>query len=94
MILGDLILIICPQDRNRGGGDKNNMLLFNSAIQAHDLEEIPLKGRTFTWSNMQEAGCATIGEIGLGFHPTRLDHTIPKYYGSSHVKTRFRSYSY
>ena len=29
------------------------MLLFNSIIQAHDLEEIPLKGRAYTWSNMQ-----------------------------------------
>jgi hypothetical protein len=29
------------------------MMLFSSAIQALDLEEIPLKGRSYTWSNMQ-----------------------------------------
>jgi hypothetical protein len=27
---------------------------FNIVIQSHDLEEIPLKGRAFTWSNMQD----------------------------------------
>jgi hypothetical protein len=29
-------------------------MLFNSLIQLHDLEEIPLKGRAYTWSNMQD----------------------------------------
>jgi hypothetical protein len=36
-------------------GDTNNMMSFNTVIQAHDLEEIPLKDRSFTWSNMQDA---------------------------------------
>jgi hypothetical protein len=30
------------------------MMNFSSAIQALVLEEIPLKGRNFTWSNMQD----------------------------------------
>jgi hypothetical protein len=55
MILGDFNLIRAPEDRNRPGGDSNNMMAFNSVIQAHDLEEIPLKGRNYTWSNMQDA---------------------------------------
>lgn len=46
-------MIRSTEDRNRSGGNVNNMLLFNSLIQAHDLEEIPLKGRAYTWSNMQ-----------------------------------------
>jgi hypothetical protein len=54
MITGDFNLIRDPLDRNRAGGDINNMLLFNSVIQVHDLEEIPLKGRAHTWSNMQD----------------------------------------
>jgi hypothetical protein len=45
MILGDFNLMRNPNDRNRIGGDTNNMLLFNTVIQAHDLEEIPLKAR-------------------------------------------------
>jgi hypothetical protein len=30
------------------------MLLFNRIISQLDLVEIPLKGRAFTWSNMQD----------------------------------------
>jgi hypothetical protein len=54
MVMGDFNLIRNPGDRNRSGGDSNNMLLFNTVIQVHDLEEIPLKGRSYTWSNMQQ----------------------------------------
>jgi endonuclease/exonuclease/phosphatase family metal-dependent hydrolase len=55
MILGDFNQIRAPEDRNRPKGDINNMMSFNIVIQAHDLEEIPLEGRSFTWSNMQDA---------------------------------------
>ena len=51
--MGDFNLIRDSFDRSRPGGDTNNMLAFNSVIQAHDLEEISLKGRAFTWSNLQ-----------------------------------------
>jgi hypothetical protein len=54
MILGDFNLIRCPENRNRAGGDNNNMLLFNNIIQHLDLEEIPLKGRAYSLSNMQQ----------------------------------------
>jgi hypothetical protein len=53
MLVGDFNLIREPENRSRPGGDNNNMLYFNTVIQAHDLEEIPLKGRSYTWSNMQ-----------------------------------------
>jgi exonuclease III len=55
IIMGDFNLIRSTEDRNRPGGNINNMLLFNSLIQHHDLEEIPLKGRSYTWSNMQNS---------------------------------------
>ena len=45
MILGDFNLMRSPDNRNRPGGDANNMFKFNSIIQHLDLEEIPLKGR-------------------------------------------------
>jgi hypothetical protein len=45
MILGDFNLMRNPNDRYRIGGDTNNMLLFSTIIQAHDLEEIPLEAR-------------------------------------------------
>src|ERR1041384_2466831 len=52
--MGDFNFIITPDDRNRPGGDINDMLLFNEAINNLGLVELPLKGRQFTWSNMQE----------------------------------------
>jgi hypothetical protein len=54
MILGDFNLIRALEDRNRPRGDTNNMMSFNSVIQAHDLAESPLKGRNFTWSNIRD----------------------------------------
>jgi hypothetical protein len=54
IIMGDFNMIRSNTDRNRPGGNTNNMLRFNSIIQEHDLEEIPLKERNYTWSNMQD----------------------------------------
>ena len=54
LILGDFNLFRIPQNRNRDGGDINNMIMFNSIIQQLDLEEIPIKSRAYTWSNMQD----------------------------------------
>jgi endonuclease/exonuclease/phosphatase family metal-dependent hydrolase len=54
MFTGDFNIMRSPSNRNRPGGDHNHMLLFNNIIQHLDLEEIPLKGRSYSWSNMQD----------------------------------------
>lgn len=54
LIMGDFNYIRGPENRNKDGGDHNNMMVFNNMIMAQDLVEIPLKGRAFTWSNMQD----------------------------------------
>jgi hypothetical protein len=54
MLVGDFNFYRSSQDRNRGRGNYNDMEIFNSIISHHGLMEIPLKGRNFTWSNMQE----------------------------------------
>jgi hypothetical protein len=53
-VLGDFNFIREPSNRNKPGGDVNDMLLFNEAISNLGLVELPLKGRKFTWSNMQQ----------------------------------------
>lgn len=55
MVLGDFNYIRYPHNRNRVGGSLNDMFLFNEAMNSQALVEIPLKGKNFTWSNMQEA---------------------------------------
>lgn len=55
LVLGDFNYIRYPHNRNREGGNIQDMLQFNEAINQLALFEIPLKGRSFTWSNMQTA---------------------------------------
>jgi hypothetical protein len=54
LVLGDFNFMRKPSDMNKPGGDVNEMLLFNEAISNLGLVELPLKGRKFTWSNMQQ----------------------------------------
>lgn len=55
ILMGDFNFIRNPSDRNRPGGDANEMLLFNDAISNLGLVELPLQGRKFSWSNMQQS---------------------------------------
>uniref|UniRef100_A0A8R7QRY1 Uncharacterized protein n=1 Tax=Triticum urartu TaxID=4572 RepID=A0A8R7QRY1_TRIUA len=53
LLYGDFKYIRAPDNRNKPGGDANDMLTFNDFIQSQALVELPLKGRQYTWSNMQ-----------------------------------------
>lgn len=55
LLVGDFNLYRSPADKNKPGGDQAEMYLFNEAISALGLVELPLKGRRFTWSNKQFA---------------------------------------
>ena len=54
LLLGDFNFIHSFDNRNTPGGDVNDIFLFNEIISHLGLLELPLKGRSFTWSNMQE----------------------------------------
>lgn len=53
LVVGDFNLYRNPADRNRPGADISDMLMFNEAISAPGLVELPLKGQRFTWTNKQ-----------------------------------------
>jgi exonuclease III len=53
IVMGDFNFIRQPSDRNKLGGNVNDMLIFNEAISYLGIIELPMKGRKFTWSNMQ-----------------------------------------
>lgn len=53
ILAGDFNLYRSMEDRNKPGGDPNEMQLFNNVISDLDLIDIPFSGRKFTWSNMQ-----------------------------------------
>jgi hypothetical protein len=43
------------ENRNRLGGNFNDSLVFNDIISHLGLIELPIKGRSYTWSNMQNS---------------------------------------
>jgi hypothetical protein len=54
LIVGDFNLIRSPQNRNKPGGNITEMFAFNEAINRLCLNEIPLKGCKYTWTNKQQ----------------------------------------
>nr|ABA92847.2 retrotransposon protein, putative, unclassified [Oryza sativa Japonica Group] len=52
LFLGDFNFYRSVQERNKDGADTNDIFIFNDIISSIEVE-IPLKGRNFTWSNMQ-----------------------------------------
>jgi hypothetical protein len=53
LLVGDFNFIRSPSNRNKPGGDVNDMLTFNNFIREQHLTELAIQGRQFTWSNMQ-----------------------------------------
>jgi endonuclease/exonuclease/phosphatase family metal-dependent hydrolase len=53
LLLGDFNFIRTSRNRNKPGGNINDMFIFNEIIGHLNLIELPLTGRSFTWSNMQ-----------------------------------------
>lgn len=54
LVLGDFNLIRYPENRNKPGGDINNMFAFNEALSNLGLTELPLHGQKYTWTNKQD----------------------------------------
>jgi hypothetical protein len=55
LLVRDFNLIRRLSDRNKLGGNIQDMLRFNDAISNLRLEELQLVGNRFTWSNMQSS---------------------------------------
>lgn len=53
IFLGDFNFYRSLSNRNKPGGNLADTLVFNDAIGHLGLVELPLKGRAFTWSNIQ-----------------------------------------
>jgi hypothetical protein len=54
IIMGDFIFYRSSSNRNLPGGYTQDMLLFNDMIHHLGLIELPIKGRSYTWSNMHD----------------------------------------
>ena len=54
LLLGDFNFLRSLDNRNLPGGDLNDMFIFSEIIGHLGLLELPIKGRSYTWSNMQD----------------------------------------
>jgi endonuclease/exonuclease/phosphatase family metal-dependent hydrolase len=54
MFIGDFNFYRSLENRNKEGGNMQDIMTFNKVISNLGLQEIPLKGRSYTWSNMQQ----------------------------------------
>ena len=53
LLLGDFNFMRSMENRNKPGGDINDMFIFNEVIGHLGLIGLPIKGRRYTWTNMQ-----------------------------------------
>jgi exonuclease III len=63
------------EDRNRPGGNLQDTFVFNDAIGQLGLVEIPLKGRAYTWSNMQSN--PLLEQLDWFFSSVNWTHSYP-----------------
>lgn len=75
LLVGDFNLYRSPEDMNKHGGDQVEIYLFNEAISALGLVELPLKGRRFTWTNKQSA--PLLGRLDWFFTSTSWTTAYP-----------------
>ena len=54
LLLGHFNFLRSLDNRNLPGGDLNDMFIFNEIIGHLGLLELPIKGRSYTWSNFQD----------------------------------------
>jgi hypothetical protein len=74
LLVGDFNLIRRPSDRNKPRGNIQDMLRFNEVISHLGLEELPLQGSHFTWSNKHASHPA--GKIRLVHDLCFLGHKL------------------
>jgi hypothetical protein len=55
LLVGDFNLIRRPRDRNRPRGNIQDTMRFNEVISNLGVDELPLYGNRYTWSNKQAA---------------------------------------
>lgn len=77
LVLGDFNFIRSTENRNRAGGNINDIMIFNDVVGHLGLIELPLKGRSFTWSNMQEV--PLLEQLDWFFTTTNWTSSYPKF---------------
>jgi hypothetical protein len=80
MLVGDFNFYRYADNMNRSGGNFNYFLVFNNIISHLGLIDLPIKGRSYTWSNMQVV--PLLEQIDWFFYLCCLDLPIPIHHGA------------
>jgi hypothetical protein len=75
LFVGDFNFYRSLEDRNRPGGNLQDTFVFNDAIGHLGLVELPLKGRAYTWSNMQSN--PLLEQLDWFFSSVNWTHSYP-----------------
>lgn len=75
LFMGEFNFYRSLENRNRPGGNFNDALVFNRIISHLGLIELPIKGISFTWSNMQAE--PLMEQIDWFFYFCCLDTKVP-----------------
>jgi hypothetical protein len=84
LFVGDFNFYRSMENRNREGAKFSDMAIFNEMISHLGLVELPIKGRAFTWSNMQS--CPILEQLDWFFttpnwtlsHPNMQVHPLAR----------------
>jgi hypothetical protein len=76
LMVGDFNFYRYSDNRNRPGANRSDMDTFNELIDYLCLVELPIKGRAFTWSNMQAD--PLLEQIDWFFTSAAWTHKYPK----------------
>jgi hypothetical protein len=76
LLVGDFNMIPWPSDRNKPGGNIQDMLSFNLVVSNLRLEELQLIGNKYTWTNKSES--PLLERLRLVFSFNFLDDQLPK----------------
>lgn len=74
LLIGDSNFYRSVDNRNKPGGNFNDIVVFNNIISHLGLIELLLKGRSYTWSNMQEV--PLLEQVDWFFYLCCLDNPI------------------
>jgi hypothetical protein len=65
MVIGDFNMILYASEKNNANLDRNMMSRFRSFVQEHELKDMYMHGRVYTWSNEREIPTLTMIDRAL-----------------------------
>jgi endonuclease/exonuclease/phosphatase family metal-dependent hydrolase len=86
LVIGDFNMILRASEKNNENLDRRSMTRFRDFVNSHELKELYMHGRTYTWSNERQT--PTLTRIDRALISINWDLTYPDL-AASHLLLRF-----